>query len=1073
MALHIYSSNSIEELSAVFSEAIKHKTKWSQISHIIAQAEGVKKWLIRETASKNKIFANYEFSSPDAFLGKVNQLVVNYGNSYFSTENIKWKVFTYLNDFEFIELFPTVYNYYVADDIKRIQLAGKIADLFDQYQVYRPNIIEAWNNNARIELVSDEDFHKQEAWQRWLWQKLKSESKGRYDQLQLKNSLMQKLQSDEFQAELKQHYPQIHLFGIAVLSTYHWEIYQKLASIIDVSIYLTSPVMGDDWYQDISPYQENGLLGSCKGLLVNLHHLFPMEDAHQRFIETESNSLLSTIQNDILHNHHKGIQQYDTAKMDGSLQIASSYSPVREVEALYNHLLNEFEKNPKLKGSEVSVQMTDVNLYAPLIKAVFDNAPKKIPYMICDQSYSEGDSLIKALELFVNLQHSNFKAENVLQLFDFKAVRKCFDITDVELVREIITDANIRFGIEGNMEDDTYLYSWKHGLKKMILGYAIKGGAEYTFEGTDLFTCDALEGNEALTIFKIKAFADVVFDLYKQSLGEKSIIEWNDFLFHQIFPDLFGLKYSDDRELDKIYSEELDYIYKKLENLSSVTKEMNERISFRVFQEGLMNLLTSETINSVYTSGLVTFSSMMTVRSVPFKHIAVLGLNADEFPRQQKALGFDLMAIEPMANDRNIKDNDKHLFLEILLSAKEQLYLSYIGSSIKDNTEIPPSLLIEELEDYMITGTGNKLWFADKIKYKHPLHASSKLYFEGDKFFTYLGQAVETETSVVVTTNSAKEEASLNFDEISLNDLISFYKDPFKWYYNKTLRIYYSDEAILLPEEETFELDHLQLWSLKNDLVQLSEEKEEAYLKRRKNDGFIQLANMAEAEVSVEKEVIDSLKSEYSKHVNGEAKQEAISLKIGDSVVKGKISNIFEEGQVHYNVSGVHSQPKYLVDLFMQHLAYKVSNPNAKSEFISVPYKFTLDEDFINAEEAKDILSKLLTFYKLGHKEIIPFVPQAGLSLINRLYDTDKGMDAEEALQKSINDFWRTVAYGEIIYPSEYIEKEVEEGYFELLLTEKELLSDQQKQTLERLHDIFMQVSKLLFNKLSPLISTL
>ena len=147
MALHIYSSNSIEELSTVFSEAIKHKTSWNQISHIIVQAEGLQKWLIRETASKNKIFANYEFSSPDGFIGKVNQLVVNYGNSYFSTENIKWKVYTYLNDSDFIKLFPEISNYYVEDDIKRIQLAGKIADLFDQYQVYRSGFIEAWNDN--------------------------------------------------------------------------------------------------------------------------------------------------------------------------------------------------------------------------------------------------------------------------------------------------------------------------------------------------------------------------------------------------------------------------------------------------------------------------------------------------------------------------------------------------------------------------------------------------------------------------------------------------------------------------------------------------------------------------------------------------------------------------------------------------------------------------------------------------------------------------------------------------------------------------------------------------------------
>ncbi|MGQ1947873.1 exodeoxyribonuclease V subunit gamma [Geofilum sp. OHC36d9] len=1063
MALHICSSNSIEALSAVFSDAIRHKTSWNQTSCIIVQSEGLQKWLIRETAAKNKIFANYEFFSPDGFIGHVNRLTFNYGNSYFSTENIKWKVYSYLNDSGFIKHFPTVANYYKADDTKRIQLAAKIADLFDQYQVYRPDIIGAWNDNAVVEATSDDDFKKQEQWQRWLWQKLKAESKGKYDQLQLKHGLLKKLDSVEFQSELINQYPQIHLFGIVVLSNYHWDIYQKLASIIDVSLYLTSPASGQEWYQDLSSKQGNDLLGSCKGLMVNLHKLLPMETAQQHFVTNESSSLLSTIQNDILNNNNAGIRVFDTTKPEDSIQIASSYTPVREVEALYNHLLNEFEKNPGLKGCDVSVQMTDVNLYAPLIKAVFDNAPKKIPYVICDQSYSEGDSIIKALDIFVNLQYSGFKAENVLQLFDFKAVRLRFDITDVELVREIIADANIRYGIEGNKEDETYLFSWKHGIKKLVLGYAIKGGDEYLLDDTELFPCDSMEGNDALTIFKIKAFAETVFDLYEHSLGKKSIEEWKDYLLNQVFPDLFVL--------DEIYDDELDYIYRKLENLSSIAIDMHELISFRVFREGLMNLLRSETINSVYTSGLVTFSSMMSVSLMPFKHIAVLGLNSDLFPRHQKVLGFDLMAIQPMANDRNIKDNDKHLFLEIILAAKKQLYLSYIGSGIKDNSEIPPSLLIEELEDYIVTGTGNKDWFENKIKYKHPLHASGKLYFEGGKFFTYLGQTVESVAADVEVTNALNEDVGFNFDEISLNDLIGFYKDPFKWYYNKTLRIYYNDEAVLLPEEEPFELDYLQRWSLKNELVQLPAENEEAFLKRRKNDGLIQLANMAGAEINLEKEAIKALRSEYLKYVTGEPQHQAILLKLGDSVLKGKIANIFEEGQVLYNVSGVHSQTKYLVELFIKHLAYVVSNPNARSVFISAHYNFSLREDFVSAGEAKVILHKLVDFYKQGHDEIIPFVPQAGFQLIKRLYDGTMGQ--EEALNKSVNDFWQTKAFGEKIFPSEYVKKEVQAGYCELLLSNPDLLNDKQIKEQERLLDIFRQVSELLFGKLCDLISTL
>ena len=1056
MGLQIYTSNRIEELAEIFCEKIKHKTTWNQVSTVIVQTNGLEKWLAKQAATKNRIFANYEFSNPDGFIGKIHQLAENYGNSYFSVENIKWKTFVYLNDSEFIENFPTVANYYLKDDIKRIQLAGKVADLLEQYQVYRPTIIEAWNDDRELDsTLKDEDFATHEVWQKWLWRKLKSESNDRFDKLQLKQRLLDKLEIEEFQISLQKQFPHIQLFGIAVLSNYYWEIYHKLSSIIDVSIYVTAPSYTDDWYLNTSIKQENELLGSCKELMANLHKFLSVEGFQQRYVAPSDNHLLSIVQSDIYYNHNKGIREYDTSKEDSSIRIVSSYTPVREVETLYNHLLHEFEKNPELKGGEVSVQLSNVDLYAPLIKAVFDNAPKKIPYIISDQSFSSGDSLINAVEIFINLHHSNFKAESVLQLLDFKAVRQRFGIEDVTLIREIIADANIRYGIEGNKEDDTYLFSWKHGLSKLILGYAIKGGASYTLNDTDLFPCDAIEGSEALNIFKIKAFAETIFQLHAHSQCEKTIVEWKDYLLNQVFDALFVLGDS--------YDEEIDYIYKRLENLSSLTISMEEEISFQVFQEGLMSFLNAETTNNIYTSGLVTFSSIIPVRSLPYKHIAILGMNAGEFPRQQKALGFDLMAMQPMENDRNIKNNDKSLFLEALLSARDQIYLSYIGSSIKDNSELPPSLLIEELEDYLITGTNNKEWFNEKIKYKHPLHASSKVYYEGGKFFTYLGQAKE-EGLPILNSSRAKEETNISFDEISLDDLVRFYKDPFKWYYNKVLRIYYSDDAILLPEEEPFELDHLQKWSLKNDLVQLSPENEENYLKRRKNDGLIQLANMAIAELSLEKEVISDVRNEYTKHLIGEPRSESIHLKFGESVLRGKIENIYDEGQIYYNVSKGVSQPKYLMETFIKHLAYKASNENAQSFFISSSYVFALEKDFIETSDARMVLMQLIDFYKRGHTRIIPFTPQAGKLLMKNLYHTHKIMDKETAIKESLISIIES-------YPSEYISKEFSMGYFDLLLSDDESTTEALKQKAERDREALYQLSEILFRKTSTLLS--
>lgn len=1054
MVFKLYTSNCIETLSTLFCNAIKQKVRWNQVSIIAVQNKGLEKWLAKQAATQNKIFANYEFTHPDSFIGRIHHIAKNYTNSYFSAENMKWKMYTYLCDEAFVSAFPAVSKYYEGDDIKRIQLAGKIADLFDKYQIYRPHIIEAWNMNTALDDADGEHFAKEEAWQRWLWQRLKSESNGRQDNFQGKQNLLKKMDSSEFQEAVKASFPHIHLFGIAVFSNYHWEIYQKLSSIIDISIYTTSPSCTADWHFDSVSTEANELLGSCKEINANLRRLLPTDGEHS-FAPPQGDSLLATIQRDIYYNHNEGIKNYVCATDDSSLRMVSSYTPAREVEALYNYLLNAFENNPDLKGSEVSVQLTDVDLYAPLIKAVFDNAPKKIPYIISDQDFSMGDSLIKAVDIFFNLPHANFKAENVLQLFDYKAIRQRFDVQDVELIRQLIADANIRYGIEGNKDDDTYLFSWKHGLSKLVLGYAIKGGASYSIDDEDYYPTDSIEGTEALNIFKIKAFAETLFQLYAHSKSMKTIVEWKDYLLNEVFDALFSVGDS--------YNDELDYIYKKLENLGTMTIEVNEKISFQVFREGLVDLLRTDAKHSTYTSGLVTFSAILPVGSIPYKHIAILGLNAGEFPRQQKQLGFDLMAIHPMPNDRNTKDNDKYLFLEALLSARDALYLSYIGSSIKDNSELPPSLLVEELEDYIVTGTGDKDWVTEQLKYKHPLHASSKLYFENKKFFTYFGET-EEEQLPDLEENTEKEEAVINFDEINLNDLVSFYKDPFKWYYNKVLRIYYTDDAILLPDEEPFELDNLQKWSLKNELVALDADRESSYLKRRKNDGDIPLANMAEAELNIEKAAIEQVRQIYLEQVDGELKSEPISLKLGDSVLRGTIEKISDKGQVHYNVSGGSSQAKYLLDIYIKHLAYKACHDHAQSLFISSTYNFTLEDNFIEVEEAVQTLSQLVEVYKLGHTQIIPFTPKAGLLLMNAMFHIPKTVSRELAINRAIKEMVER-------YPSDYIAKEFSLGYFDLLLSGDDLNTDDLLDVEDKQDSLF-HLSDILFRKLSTLLST-
>jgi exodeoxyribonuclease V gamma subunit len=90
---------------------------------------------------------------------------------------------------------------------------------------------------------------------------------------------------------------------------------------------------------------------------------------------------------------------------------------------------------------------------------------------------------------------------------------------------------------------------------------------------------------------------------------------------------------------------------------------------------------------------------MVPMRSLPFRLVCLLGLDDGALPRRTPAAGFDLISQKPRRGDRARRLDDRYLLLEILLSARDGLYLSYVGRDPRDNAELPPSVLVSELLD--------------------------------------------------------------------------------------------------------------------------------------------------------------------------------------------------------------------------------------------------------------------------------------------------------------------------------------------------------------------------------------
>ncbi|NJK95639.1 MAG: hypothetical protein HC905_12685 [Bacteroidales bacterium] len=278
------------------------------------------------------------------------------------------------------------------------------------------------------------------------------------------------------------------------------------------------------------------------------------------------------------------------------------------------------------------------------------------------------------------------------------------------------------------------------------------------------------------------------------------------------------------------------------------------------------------------------------VRGIPFKIICFIGLNNDVFPRKDSFMGFDLLGEAYKAGDRNKKETDKYLFLDTLLAAREKFYISYTGESAKDNTEIPPSVVIDTLLDYTMH---------DEILVKHPLHGFSEQYNNPahNRLFTYLYANSSTPFA-------GKEMEPKAITEIRLRDFIRFFQAPVDWYFNTVLNIYYKDQEEALPETELFEPDNLQRWALKKKFLHTTGDAWEQYIQKAIKEGELPLKTCG---LITERDIREEMKflvPAFRRETGGRTPSAGyIDYTAGQVRITGDVDSLFEREYIACSVS--------------------------------------------------------------------------------------------------------------------------------------------------------------------------
>jgi exodeoxyribonuclease V gamma subunit len=1045
MSINLNVSNSLQPLAGLLASDLQSTGQNPFVKQwVVTQTEGMNSWLKQTIAKQNGIAANIHFCKPNDIITEIYRKSLRTGKNIVNSEDIRWCIYELLDHPDFLSNYPSTASYYAGNDIKRIALSDELADLFDQYQVYRHDKINEWNDKLKHGEAPD-------GWQVWLWMHIKLKlGDGYEDRVEMANTLLDALNDSEIQTSVKGNIPSLHLFGLAVITPYYLRIFHALSKFLDIHLYLVNPCPEHIWMDYKSEQQITKLLRKRNKQRNELDHLLVGNDLllnwgaiikesflllmdNDDFVNvynddyaspiTDPKTLLKKIQSDIYNNASKDNRQSITEGevKDGSITINAAFTPVREVEVLHNYLIELVDqKNEQLSPKDILVLVSDVELYAPFIHSVFSNSPYKFPYNIADESYSAGNNLFTAIQEILSLDAESFKVEAVLKLLESPYIRNRFKIKDEEVLRTAVRQAGIIFSIEGRKEDDTRYISWKYGLKKIMYGICMSGGEELKDDVDDFTPLDTAEGAEAMERVRLVYFIKMLIQKLEERKQSRTISQWAEYLQVLVEDMIFQAGEKDDEDYTKLVQ--------FTEQMALLEKNANIEISFEIFRHSFLQRLDSEKKTGSFARGGVTFCSLVPMRSIPFKVVAMLGMNFDKFPRKETALSFSLLQ-EVRPGDRNVKNNDKHLFLETLMSAQAYLYISYIGANAKDGAKLPASSLVDELIDYtargLEPGEDGLRKDTDTLRSEwvtlHPLHSFSGEYNAQNKLVSYLNEdRYKTRISIL---EKEKDQKLFTFEMVDINEIGRFMENPARYYLQKRFNIFYNAEDVLLVDHELFGFDQLTKWGVQDNIMTKTEDEVDVYKKSVKKSGKVPLHNFGEASIDIVIEGISELKQRLESFSNGLPKTaKEVKFDLDNSTIFGKIDCIY--GNKFISICNSSDNLKYLLKSFIAYLGI-VSNGASEIDFVFIAKEkedAVLEAGKITRQDARALLSNFLSYFKEGHSNYFNFFPAVGqddMQMISKDYETfwDIYLDEKED-DKSF------------VFENDYLDTAVNHGFF-------------------------------------------
>lgn len=1037
---NVYHANHLEVHKALLAALIRRAPLSDPFAaeQILVQSPGMAQWLRQALAQEFGVAAQLAFPLPSTFIWQMFSQVlpqVPELNPY-TKGAMAWRLMTLLphqlDDPSFAPL-----AHYLAEDPdqrKGYQLSQRIADVFDQYLVYRPDWIADWEQGGELGAEA-------QPWQPKLWRALVTATEQQADHLHRANlfeAFIRRLEQPEPPAGLPQR---LFIFGINALPPNYLQALRALGRHMEVHLMQGNPCRfywGDlleRWRTDGRLFKQ--LLERRRAhILANLEQeaghrplfasqgeleaLFNPADElaeghpllvswgkqgrdHQAlladldpqeceaFADIEPNGLLQRLQADmldLLDRSRPEAEPFYLLPEDDSLQVRGCHSPMREVEVLHDALLAMLAADATLQPRDILVMVADINAYSPFIQAVFGAAQgsRWLPFAISDRSAQQESPLLQSLLTLLRLPQLRCSAPELLSLLAVPAIQAALGLDEAALaaLQAWVQEAGVRWGLD---ETDGARFelnrmpgnTWQHGLERMLLGFAMAGEDPLA----DISPYGEVEGQDGVLLGQLALFVERLRRLRDGLPEARNLTAWRE-----LVDDLLLAFYAP----DEAGEEELAQVRQALAELARQQAEVgfDAPLSLAVIQDYLTEALAGRRSSGGFLAGRINFCTLMPMRSIPFKVIGLLGMNDGVYPRSVPPLGFDLMAQAPRRGDRSRREDDRYLFLEALLAAEQRLYVSYVDRSSQDNQPREPSVLLAELLDYcqqsccLPDGSREPKDLWRRLVRQEALVPYDPRYFDPAAPVSYAADWCPpddlTPAEPFIGQPLPLPGELLADGLLELSDLLRFAQSPVANFFQRSLRVRF-DAGVAEPEQdEPFAADALTSYQLRQQLLAASLAGQQASLSQRlRHTGLLPTGALGDLLLDEQANAIQPLLQALEAAHAAPARRLPVDLSLNVRLPDGSERQLSLQGQLPDCHDGVlvryragEFKPVQLVRAWLEHLCLCAVYPPAASLLLGIKGHYRLRP--LAADAAQAQLSAWLAAWLQGLTEPLPLL---------------------------------------------------------------------------------------------------